>query len=106
MESTSNQDLAALEQMSVAELRGQYLRVFGEPTASHNRVWLLRRIAWRMQALAEGDLSERARRRIVELANDADLRLGPPRLGMTTGRLPRAIASLPAMTTASRCRAP
>jgi len=44
-----------------------------------NRVWLIRRIAWRLQALAEGDLSERARRRAAELACDADLRLLPPR---------------------------
>jgi hypothetical protein len=29
--------------------------------------------------LAEGDLSERARRRAAELAQDADLRLSPPR---------------------------
>jgi hypothetical protein len=32
-----------------------------------------------LQALREGDLSERARRRAMELANDADLRLNPPR---------------------------
>ena len=31
-----------------------------------------------MQALAESDLSERARRRAAELARDADLRLNPP----------------------------
>jgi hypothetical protein len=31
-----------------------------------------------MQALSEGDLSERARRRAAELARDADLRLNPP----------------------------
>ena len=39
---------------------------------------MIKRIAWRLQALAEGDLSERARRRAAELANDADLRLNPP----------------------------
>ena len=33
-----------------------------------------------LQALAEGDLSERARRRAAELANDADLRLSPPKV--------------------------
>ena len=32
-----------------------------------------------MQANAEGDLSERARRRAAELANDADLRVTAPR---------------------------
>ena len=40
MESNSNQDIGVLEQMSVAELREEYLRVFGEATVSHNRVWL------------------------------------------------------------------
>src|SRR5262249_47185798 len=39
----------------------------------------VKRLAWRLQALAEGDLSERARRRAAELAQDADLRLSPPR---------------------------
>lgn len=29
--------------------------------------------------IAEGDLSERARRRAMELANDADVRLMPPK---------------------------
>jgi hypothetical protein len=38
---------------------------------------LIKRIVWRLQALAEGDLSERARKRAAELANDADLRLKP-----------------------------
>jgi hypothetical protein len=32
-----------------------------------------------MQMLAEGGLSERARRRAIELANDADLRIRPPK---------------------------
>jgi hypothetical protein len=32
-----------------------------------------------MQANVEGDLSERARRRAMELANDADIRMTPPR---------------------------
>ncbi len=56
----TNADLTALEKMTVAELRERYVRLFGEATTSRNRIWLLRRIAWRMQALAEGDLSERA----------------------------------------------
>jgi hypothetical protein len=44
-----------------------------------NRQFLFRRIAWRMQALAEGDLSERARNRALLLARDADLRIRPSR---------------------------
>src|SRR5215467_11906783 len=72
-------ELATLTQMGVSQLRGKYAELFGEPTRTGNRSWLVRRIAWRLQALTEGDLSERARRRALELANDADLRLSPPR---------------------------
>ena len=72
-------ELTALTHMGVSELRGKYAELFGEPTRTGNRTWLVRRIAWRLQALAEGDLSERARRRAEELARDADLRLTPPR---------------------------
>jgi hypothetical protein len=71
--------LAALKRQTVAALRAHYAELFGEPTNAGNRAWLVKRIAWRIQALAEGDLSERARQRALELASDADLRLGPPR---------------------------
>jgi len=67
-----------LEGMTAAALRERYAEVFGEPTRSGNRQWLVRRIAWRLQAQAEGALSERARRRAAELARDADIRLRPP----------------------------
>jgi hypothetical protein len=38
---------------------------FQEETRSRHREHLFRRIAWRLQALAEGDLSERARGRAI-----------------------------------------
>jgi hypothetical protein len=72
-------EVAALQRMSLGELKARYAEVFGEPTLSKNRTWLTKRIAWRLQALAEGDLSERARQRAAELARDADLRMMPPR---------------------------
>ncbi|MBI1900555.1 MAG: DUF2924 domain-containing protein [Planctomycetia bacterium] len=72
-------EVAAMERMTVKELQTKYADAFGEPTRTRNRVWLVKRIAWRLQALAEGDLSERARRRAAELANDADLRVTAPR---------------------------
>jgi hypothetical protein len=71
-------ELAALGRMTVDELRTRYGEVFGEEPRSRHRQWLVKRIAWRIQALAEGGLSERARRRAAELANDADLRLTAP----------------------------
>src|SRR4051812_44299381 len=69
-----------LEQSTLAQLRRRYAEVFGEqPLVTNNKSWLVKRVAWRLQALAEGDLSERARQRAAELARDADLRILPPR---------------------------
>ncbi len=82
MEINVTRELAALARLTIAELRVRYAEVFGEPTTTGNRTWLVRRIAWRLQALAEGDLSERARARAAELARDADIRLIPPK-GLT-----------------------
>ena len=79
MELNIHREVAALQRLGAKQLRVRYAEVFGEQTPAHNKTWLIRRIAWRLQALAEGDLSERARRRAEELANDADLRLNPPR---------------------------
>src|ERR1700722_19167231 len=65
--------------MSLAALREKYREVFQEETRSRHREHLFRRIAWRLQALAEGDLAERARTRAQRIARDADLRtVGPP----------------------------
>lgn len=73
------QTIAALKRMTMTGLREKYQEVFGEPTRSGNRDFLFKRIAWRIQSLAEGGLSERARQRAEELARDADVRLTVPR---------------------------
>jgi Protein of unknown function (DUF2924) len=67
-----------LRRMKVVALRIRYRELFGEETRSSNRQFLFRRIAWRLQANAHGDLSERARHRALEIADDADLRICPP----------------------------
>jgi hypothetical protein len=72
-------EVNALRRMATRDLKSRYADLFGEPTRSGHREWLVKRIAWRMQVLAEGDLSERARRRVDQLANDADLRIVAPR---------------------------
>ncbi len=72
-------EIEALSRMTVGQLRQKYLEVFGEESRSNHKQFLFRRIAWRIQALAEGGLSERARRRAMEIANDADLRIRAPR---------------------------
>ena len=72
-------EVAALRRLTMRELRARHADAFRERTNANNKAWLIKRIAWRLQADAEGDLSERARRRAAELANDADLRLSPPK---------------------------
>lgn len=79
MPTCMSDELAALEEMSTSELVERYAELFGEPTRTRHKAYLIRKIAWRMQALADGDLSERARRRAEELANDADVRVTPPK---------------------------
>ena len=72
-------ELALLGRMSVKELKRKYAEVFGDETRTGNRIWLVRRIAWRIQAKAMGGLSERAYKRATELSNESDLRSIPPK---------------------------
>jgi hypothetical protein len=72
-------ELAALRRLTPLELCARYAEAFGEQPSTKNKGWLLKRLAWRLQSLAEGDLSQRARQRAAELANDADLRTTSPR---------------------------
>ncbi len=74
-----DREIAALRRLTVPQLRSRHQELFGEPPRSAHKQHLVRRIAWRLQALAEGDLTQRARRRAAELACDADLRLRAPR---------------------------
>jgi hypothetical protein len=67
-----------LRNLKTAALRVKYQELFGAETRSSNKQFLFRRIAWRVQARAEGDLSERARRHASEIADDAELRLRAP----------------------------
>ena len=72
-------EVSALKRMTVGELRKRYAKVFNEETKARNKAWLIKRIAWRLQSLEEGDISDRARQRAAELANDADVRMSPPK---------------------------
>ena len=73
-------ELARLKELTVPQLRQRYAEVFGEASRSRHKQHLIKRIIWRMQANEQGGLSERARKRAEELANDADLRLTPPKV--------------------------
>lgn len=73
------EELDALKAMTTNELCARYRQLFGQPVRTRHKAYLVRKIAWRIQSLAEGDLSERARRRAAELADDADVRVMPPK---------------------------
>jgi hypothetical protein len=79
MNATVRMQIEEVQRMKVGALKDEYQKVFGEESRSGNRQFLIRRIAWRLQAQAEGGLSERARRRAMEIANEADLRLTAPK---------------------------
>ncbi len=68
----------ALRQMTVAELRCEWERLYNEPTNSRNKDYLYRRLAWRIQELQRGGLSRHARQRIDELAPDSFVRARTP----------------------------
>ena len=87
-------EIECLRRATLTGLREKYREVFQEETRSRHREHLFRRIAWRLQARAEGNLSERARGRAHEIAREADLRMiAPPdfltvegeRVGTTRG---------------------
>jgi len=73
-----------MERMTVRELKAKYAEVFGEQARTSNKDCLVKRFAWRLQVLAEGDITERAFRRAGELANDADLRIRAPKAEAAT----------------------
>lgn len=62
--------LAALEQMNARELAEKYRALYGEPTRSQNKNYLRKRLAWRIQELAEGGLPERALALIAQLGDE------------------------------------
>jgi hypothetical protein len=87
-------ELAGLRRMTVDGLRAKYAEVFGEPSGSRHKEHLIKRIIWRLQANAEGGLSERALARARELANDADLRVTAPRQAKLAADAPARILTV------------
>jgi len=72
-------EIDALQHMTTGELAERYEELYGQPVRTRHRAYLIRKVAWRMQANAEGDLTERARKRAAELADDADVRVMAPK---------------------------
>jgi hypothetical protein len=72
-------EIEGLRKLKTKSLQARYRELFGEETRSGNQAHLFRRLAWRLQAKAEGELSARARKRAAELADETALRLRAPR---------------------------
>jgi hypothetical protein len=102
---TVSEQLVALEKMTVGELAEKYREVFGVPTRTRNRPYLRKRVAWRIQELAEGGLSERALAKIEELAPLAPARWRPERTASRAALAPGGAAT-PARTRDLRLPAP
>ncbi|MCC7155232.1 MAG: DUF2924 domain-containing protein [Bryobacterales bacterium] len=78
-ETQIREEIEGLHSLTTAQLKEKYREVFGEQSRPNHKQFLFRRIAWRIQANAWGGLSERARRRALEIADDADLRIRAPK---------------------------
>jgi hypothetical protein len=95
------QAVAALPRMTTGQLAELYLDLFGDETRSRNRRYLIRRLAFALQARDEGSLSDRAARRIDEL-----MALAPPARPIPRGRVrpisPRRDPRLPSPGTLLR----
>jgi hypothetical protein len=79
MDSSVATEVMKLLDLSVNQLAQRFEQLFGEQCRSRHKRYLTRRIAWRLQANAEGGLTDRARQRADELANDSEIRVTPPR---------------------------
>ena len=66
-------EVESLADLTVNQLQEKWVEVWNEPCRSRNKDYLRKRIAWRIQALAYGGLSERALRRAAELADETFL---------------------------------
>jgi DUF2924 family protein len=79
IETTIDNQLDEFQHMTTGELAELYHDLHGQPVRTRHRQYLIRKIAWRIQADAMRGLSERAKARAAELANDSDIRVMAPK---------------------------
>ena len=80
MEQTVLKQLASLQRMGRDALRDRWRMLYGtEPPAAYGTAQLVRRMAWRIQELRYGGLSDGARQRLREIADGDDLASGRKR---------------------------
>jgi hypothetical protein len=64
-------EIARLETMTITKVVERFGPLFGEKCRSRNKRYLIRSIAWQLQANAEDGLSELAMKRAAELVRDS-----------------------------------
>ena len=68
MENAINAKIAALKNKAIPELQKEFEELFdGQKASSDNKIYLIRRIAYRLQDLEYGGLSQKAQNRLKEL---------------------------------------
>jgi hypothetical protein len=61
MNAATASEIARLKTLTITQIVPQFESLLGEKCRSQKKRYLIRCIAWRLQANAEGDLSERAK---------------------------------------------
>lgn len=74
MDSSLTEEIKKLPGMCVSGLLARFQELFGHASWASNKEFLTRRIAWKLQALVHGDLSDRARKRCAEIVCISDIR--------------------------------
>jgi len=97
MNAATASEIARLETMTITKVVEKFASLFGEKCLSRNERYWIRRIARRLQANAEGNLSERARARAAELAIDSEVRVTPPRETIQPRLVTSDVQSRPAL---------
>jgi len=68
MELTVLQQVAAIQRMPLARLRDKWRALFGTDAPAYSAEQMARRLAWRVQELNSGGLSEQAQRTLEQVA--------------------------------------
>ena len=73
------EEIQALKGVTNRELQDRFAVLHGYESRSNNRDYLWKRIAWKLQELAEGGLTDDDRALATTLARESELRTRPPR---------------------------
>ncbi len=72
MEKTTLTDIMELKEKPLEDLKSKYAELFGQEATSNNRVFLWRKIAYRLQEIEYGGMGEETQTRLTELIKRYD----------------------------------